>query len=373
VPFPFAAALARMLGGGAARAAAGGAAEIGSVQGGLTRAAAMKAEQKEVTDAAGKTKSFTDRIREFRTAAFQASATTYFLKGVVEGAFGHMAGSATAAASVLHSMAEPFANLTRLANPAAVKLFEMAWEDALAVVGRAAVPLIDSFRRAMENVGDTYAKFEPFFTKFFERVGGAIEMVFSTMADMAERNAPLIDLMLTALGRAAQVFGYVASGAIYLVNTLNPVFNLFRALARALGFGDFAKGASSKGAAVRDVQITGSAEEFAREAQRKAFMQAVAGARGAPAKDPLQELFGISGTLTTIAGFVDGILGIARAWAAVKGVVAGGATGAGVGAGAAIGENPGAFAAGAAGAALGPVGEAIIDIAQSMRIFKLGG
>jgi hypothetical protein len=369
MPFPFAAALARLLGGGGGRVAAGGAADVAGVQGGLSRTAALKAEQKELQGAAGQTKSFSDRIREFQGAAFRASATTYFMKGVIEGAWNHIAGRFTAGAGLIKSLAEPFANLTRLANPAAVKLFEMAWEDALAVVGRAALPLIDSFRRAMETVGDMYAAFEPMFTKLFERIGGAMEMVFSAVAKVAMDNAPAFDLMLTVMGRAAQVAGYVATAFVRLTEVIRMPLNM---LAKLLGFGDtLARGATSKGAAIRDVQITGSAEDFAREAQRKAFMQAIASGRGEePAQDPLSFLPTISGTLSTIAGFVNGILGIAQAWAAIKGV--GGAAGAGFEAGKDIGQNGVPGAGGGAGAAF-DIGEAIADIAQSLRIFKLGG
>jgi hypothetical protein len=356
-----------MLGAGGARVAAGGAADVAGVQGGLSRTAALKAEQKELQGAAGQTKSFSDRIREFQGSAFRAAATTYFMKGAIEGAWAHMAGRFTAGAGLIKSLAEPFANLTRLANPAVVKLFEMAWEDALAVVGRSAVPLIDSFRRSMEKMGDMYAAFEPVFTKFFERVGGALEMVFSTVAQVAMENAPALELMITAMGRAAQVAGYVATAFIRLTEVFRMPLNM---LAKLLGFGDtLARGATSKGAAIRDVQITGSAEDFAREAQRKAFMQAIASGRGeAPAQDPLSFLPTISGTLAAIAGFVEGILGIARLWEAAKK----GPANAGFEVGKDIGQNGVPGAGGGAGSAF-DIGVAIADIAQSLRIFKLGG
>ncbi len=316
---------------------------------------------KATEDAAKKTTTWKDRIKEWQQAANQAAITTYVFKGVVEAAWGRFIGKFTMAAGVIKSLADPVANLARLANPAAVHLFELAWSDALAVVGRAAVPLIDSFRRAMENVGDMYAKFEPIFTKFFTRVGEAIEMVFGAMAEAAERNAPVVDLMLTAMGRMAQVAGYVAAAMIKLGNAFFMPMRLAAMLAKALGFGDIAKGATSKGAAIRDVQIGNSAEDFAREAQRKAFMQAVASGRGGkPAVDPLTSM---NTTLGLIKVGVDTIARFVTAWANTKGIDNDDIQ---VG-GKAVDDVEGGFRD------VGGIVSVLTDIATVFRSFRLGG
>lgn len=208
----------------------------------------------------------------------RVSAAGYMFKGQIEGLFGKAAGQVTMFASALKSMADPLTALTSLSNPAAVKQFELAFSDAMAVMGRVALPVVNAFTSAMKIVGNTYARVEPLMLRVTNAMGAGISQVFGELEKVWKSNGPMIDMMTTALTKWVKIGTQVA---IVFVRVIDIFARIYSSVAKFLGFKDYSKpDASAKGSAVRSVNITSDSESVAKDAQTKAFMQAMQPAGG---------------------------------------------------------------------------------------------
>lgn len=282
--------------------------------------------------------SFKDTVGKVTEAYNQASVAGYMMKSQVEGVFGTLAGSATMAAQAIKSMADPLTALTALSNPAAVKQFELAFADAMAVMGRVALPVVQALTRAMRIVGDMYARAEPFLLRVTVAMGAAIDKIFGKLETMSKGFGPMMEYaskaMTTVMKYVGWVFGLYAKvgsavgsvfGEIYkhitnliqiveqlgifevigfvIESAINMIILPVKAVAGALSmlgkaFMWFAKligfkfkeptklsDKSAYGSAVRSVNITDSGESVAKDAQTKAFMQAMQPAGAEPEKE----------------------------------------------------------------------------------------
>lgn len=229
---------------------------------------------------------------DFNDAINKTAVNAYIAKGAVEGAFSHIAGTLTFGASLIKSMADPLANLTKLANPGAVELFDRAFADAMAVMGRVALPVVQAFTRALRTVGNYYAALEPILLGVSNTVAEAIDKVFGDLKKMWDEMGPAAELLGSALSFAIKGVANLARAFIHIAAILAKVYN---AVARFLGFkGDsFNKGASGFGAAVRQVTISRSAEDISKANQSKALEQALALAQGPKKADVPDLLTGI--------------------------------------------------------------------------------
>lgn len=213
-------------------------------------------------------------LDQFREAARTAAVDFYIGKSAIEGLGSHIAGTLTLGANIIKSMADPLVNLTKLANPGAVLMFERAFADAMAVMGRVALPVVQAFTRALGTVGNYYAQLEPILLSVSNTIADSIDKVFGDLKKMWDEMGPAAELLASALS-------FVIKGATNLVRALIHVATLFsriyNTVARFLGFKgtNFNKGASSFGAAVRQVDITRSGEEFSNANQKKALEQAL--------------------------------------------------------------------------------------------------
>lgn len=188
----------------------------------------------------------------------------------------------TTALDAIAAAAGPVQNLVRLANPARANQFTIALEDAFAVIGRMLIPVLDGFTVAARKVGDFYAGLEPVIGPVMGKIGELIEKTFTKWMQVAERNAPVIEMLADALVK----LGDVAIRAVDLVLTaVDKVFSrLPRWVARQLGYdasttrADFSR--TSRGAAVRQVSFVGT-KAIADQAIKNALMT---GANGRPTK-----------------------------------------------------------------------------------------
>lgn len=267
------AALARGLsmGGGEAALMKGG---QSLTKGYAQQAAAMQSAAKESAKTGQSVKSFSDRLREFQNTALQAQAQAYLLKSYIEGLSGAMVGQATAIASVLKSIVDPIASLTALSNPAAVQQLTLAFNDAMAVIGRGMLPIVQAFTKAIRLVGDNYARLEPVITSVSNAFARGMERVFDKLGKIWETNGPAAELMGSAL---ELVIDGVTELALQFLNLTKWITKAWNAIAKLFGFDGSTtkKGASSFGAAVRDVKFESSAEKISQDAQLKAFQQAL--------------------------------------------------------------------------------------------------
>jgi hypothetical protein len=241
-----------------------------------------------------KTKSMGDSLKSLNQDFVQASAGAYIAKSAVEGVFGTIAGQATIAASALKSMADPLLALTGLSNPAAVKQFTLAFNDAMAVMGRVALPVVNSLTKAMRIVGDAYARAEPFLLRVTTTMAASIRTVFGELEKVWKNNGPMIDMLTTAFTRAIAVGTQVALVFVRIVSTFTKIIS---AVGKFFGFRDNMKpDASAYGSAVRSVSIGSSGEDVAKKAQETAFMTALQPAGVKPATE-VDILGGISTNL----------------------------------------------------------------------------
>lgn len=319
------AALGRAAAGGGGAAARGGAAMAESAVAKTGGAQNQLAKAMETTGK--KTASFKDQISSVTDTYNRVSAAGYMFKNQVEGAFGAVAGQATMFASALKSMADPLTALTALSNPAAVKQFELAFADAMAVMGRVALPVVEALTRAMRVVGNMYARMEPYLLRVTNAVAEQIDKIFGKLDSMSKGFGPMMEYASNAMSKVVKYVGFVfglyakvgsAVGAVFaeiyghidkliqivgqmgifeilgtvISGTLTVMLTPLKMVAGALGllsraFVGFAKllgfkfkepdksDKSAVGSAVRSVNITSDAESVAKDAQTKAFMQAM--------------------------------------------------------------------------------------------------
>jgi hypothetical protein len=207
---------------------------------------------------------------------------------------GKMVKGLTAAIGAIKQFAGPIEDLVRLANPARTTRFTMALEDAYAVIGRMLIPVLDSLTGAARKVGDFYAGVEPVIGPVMEKVGEFIERFATRVAEMAQKNAPALEMMADLLLKVGDAAIQAADLLMTAIDRM-PHLRLARGLAEAAGYGgkaDFTR--SSFNAAIRPAQFVG-AKNTADEAIKNALTLAATGKQAA--KPPEKTLESIESQL----------------------------------------------------------------------------
>jgi hypothetical protein len=250
---------------------------------------------------------FTQRVRH-------ADSAIAGLAGMMGGRLTH---SLTAAIDAVSAFAAPIERLSRLANPAQADQFVIALEDAQAVIGRMLLPVLRALTRVARAVGDHFAAMEPVIGPLLEKIGGFIEHVMAKIGELAQRNAPLVEMMVDAL--MGLVDGLtVAVDAIFFA--MDKLMRIPRFIARQFGYGgengkaDFRR--SSVGAAARPAQFIG-AKAVSDEAIKHAITLAATGQKAA--KPPEKTLENIESELSKFFAWAMG-----KGSAAHQGKAAGG-------------------------------------------------
>lgn len=248
-----------------------------------------------------KTSRLANSINQYEQTANNAIAQTFFLKGAISGLSSKLVGSLTTAASFVKTLADPVAQLVGLARPAAVQQFTLAFNDAMAVIGRGMLPILQAFTRAMRGVGNTYARLEPVINSVSQHVAAAIDKVFGELSKVWAESGPAIELL-------AEAFKVVVSGAVKVYLAFMRVGQIFlrvwNQIARVLGFrGDSLKqNASSFGASTRDVKYVSSAEDVSRDVTTRALAQILNA--GKKPDTELDALKGIDGLIQQVLEFL---------------------------------------------------------------------
>ena len=255
------------------------------------------------------------------TAAYQQQqqatdrliARTYMATNVISQLGSTLSGSfvrgLTAGASAIQGIANPIKDLVSLSNPASVEAFVRTSNDAFAVMGRVARPVLDALTRSMQRMGDFYARIEPMLSPAASKLGDTLERMMTRMLVAAERNLPVIELMAAVMVTVADAAATAANAILWLTERLGQLA-VIRNLARLLGFdASSAKaGASSRGASVREVRTTTNAESISRQAIEQAYKQAMAtpAAQGPTEKDIPNLLGGIGSVMKELLDYLKG-------------------------------------------------------------------
>lgn len=174
--------------------------------------------------------------------------------------------------TMMKKFVEPFAELVMLARPAEVNRMNMAFKDAMAVIGRAMTPVVQAATAAIREFGDILAQNEPTLRALGNRVAETITALFKAYKTAADESPMMMGLIAEALSTAlsaVQALGEALAGLAILMN------KLVTPIAKLLGFSASPTNpdASSQFAAVRDVTTQTSAEAVSRSAIERAIGQ----------------------------------------------------------------------------------------------------
>lgn len=268
-------------------------------------AAKQRAKAEQAAQASDRQQQATDRLI---ARAYMAQNLLTQLGSTLSGSFTR---GMTAGASAIQGIAGPLKDLVQLSNPASVEAFVRASNDAFAVMGRVARPVLDALTRSMQRMGDFYARIEPILAPVASKLGDTLERMMTRMLASAERNLPAIELMAAVMINVADVAARAAEAVLWLTERIGQLAGI-RNLARLLGFdGSKARdGASSKGAAVREVRTVTNAESISRQAIEQAFKQAMnpQAAQGPTEKDIPNLINGIGGVINELLKKIDEFL-----------------------------------------------------------------
>jgi hypothetical protein len=195
------------------------------------------------------------------------AAKLAMVKSAFTGAADGITSKAVAAATALKSMADPINQLVGMSNPAPVEQFNIAFNDAIAVMGRGMLPITLAMTRAMRTLGDAYARVEPIVKRVSTAVGAGIDQVFGQLEKIWRNNGPALEMMGDVLVGVIQTLANVMSLA---VKAMSQQLNGLSKIARLFGY----KGppdASAKGAANRTISTTTSGESISQRAIEKAL------------------------------------------------------------------------------------------------------
>jgi hypothetical protein len=228
---------------------------------------------KQADQQAGPTSKLTDALKKMGAAAGKAHSAMLAIPGKLGQISAQWTHTLSLQLDAVKALAAPMGDLVGKSNPAAIKQFTLAVNDASAVLGRILLPIFQSLTRAARSVGDTYATLEKRFRPAMDGIAKMFDAWFTAIGNAARDNAFAIEVMAHVVGNAAQAFGWLTT-QIGKVHTL---------VASMFGF-ERDPDVSGRGAAVRSVNITSRGEDVARAAQEAAFMQALG---QGPKQDPV--------------------------------------------------------------------------------------
>jgi hypothetical protein len=177
-------------------------------------------------------------------------------------------GALTGSIETLRAIAEPIAQLSGLANPAALVAFNLALRDNFAVVGRALLPLTGALTRAMQKLGQYLAGAEPILNTVAQAMARVVDQVGDKWLDAMKDMGPTLEAVADVAVIFVQVGGKIATTLLSITKAMAEWRNKLLALLGITG-GAFQKDASAKGAAVRDVKVVTSAESTSRGRPRR--------------------------------------------------------------------------------------------------------
>lgn len=96
-------------------------------------------------------------------------------QGMASKAFRQLTADITAPIDGINALAQSISKFTSLSSPGKTALLDLRIKDAYAVVGRSMEPLLDSFTKVAENIGDMFARSGPQLTRLFSTVGKSFE------------------------------------------------------------------------------------------------------------------------------------------------------------------------------------------------------
>lgn len=200
------------------------------------------------------------------------SSLSRTIQSVTSSATTQLTGLLTTIPMALKAMADPIAQLVEIANPAIITQFNWAFKDTLGVIGRALLPIMQSFLGAMRNVGDEIAKLEPIIRSMSGRMAQLIDGVLREFVRTAEASGPTMEFLATALVRVAEAGAIATHAMIRAQEGLRAIINPLLELMGFTGSGRL-NDASAAGAAVRNVSIGRNAEQLSNRAIESALMQ----------------------------------------------------------------------------------------------------
>lgn len=235
------------------------------------------------------TKELTNSFDQFRRTARRVALDTFIAKNALGALSSKATAALTAPLDLMAHAAAPLLALVSRANPASAERFTRALEDGYGVIGRMLTPALDAATRLTRRLGDAYAKMEPVLKPTINAVTKLAEGIGNRLLTNLEKSAPLIDVVATsfellAASMAPTIKALELAAYIFEYTMMRPLRNL--------GFGrKVDPKASGVGAAVRNVSIGTSAESISRDAQARAFQQALGtGEKVDPQVSLLQEI-----------------------------------------------------------------------------------
>jgi hypothetical protein len=228
---------------------------------------------------------YAGHLKNVQGAYQQSAGVLQVITGKIEGMGLAVTGALTGGIIALQAIADPIAQLTGLAAPAALEAFTRAVNDDFAVVGRALLPITEALTRAMEKFGVYLAGAEPILNTMSRAFGKMTDQLGDSFLSLLQESGPLLEAMATGLTAVAWATTKMVSGLAAVATWIEKVNNRFASL---IGVNShFDKNASAKGAAVRDVTVQTSAEKISNDAQASALRQALNPGKAA-AKEPAE-------------------------------------------------------------------------------------
>lgn len=201
--------------------------------------------------------------------------------GALTSVVGGVTSALTAPIDAIKSLADTVMGLVGLANPATVKIFTIALNDAMAVIGHGLTPILQGATIYVRALGDVMAKLMPVFRPLLSMLGQTIVNAAVGAVRIWEAMAPalevLTDAMVTLLEQATLGFAYFQGVVIEVIKTMTALFGITSKR--------FNPDANSQGAAFRTAS-TDSVGGFA----KKLFEKSLVGAFGQGGKRPEEHL-----------------------------------------------------------------------------------
>lgn len=205
----------------------------------------------------------------------------------------------------VESAARPIEELVRVANPAHADAFVRAFRDALGVVGRQLVPVMDAFTRIARKVGDVMAGLEPIFRPVWKAIAQLVDTIGTELAKTIKENTPFFEFLAAVITKVAEA----ASFAVKMIGEAIRSFNgIGRFVLRQFGFdgSSFKEGASSVGAAARQARFV-QAKEISNDAIKNSLMMGIGA--NTPEQNQKRTADATEGILKWIERNLTGVLG----------------------------------------------------------------
>jgi hypothetical protein len=193
--------------------------------------------------------------------------------------------SLSAPLAAIQSFGNEIGGLVRLANPGAFHQFQIAMQDAWAVLGGQLTPVLQGLTILGRAVGDNLAKLTPVVQPLFDKIGQGIANIAEGVGPIIEGLAPLVEVFIDVMVELTDWFtkgvalwqGIVAE----VLETINSLFGLTSKR--------FNKDADDRGAAVRGVGVS-SVEQFGQDVFKRSVQNAFGTGQGKKPEEHIPEI-----------------------------------------------------------------------------------